>query len=83
MDEVRKECGDDLNKNISDALIEIEKNNKNYMYGFISEASFKNGVMHLWYSNEYQYELICEFVYNKSRKYIWKDFMFPIGNYVF
>ena len=77
LDEVRKECGDDLNKNISDALIEIEKNNKNYRYGFIYEASFKNGGMNLWYSNEYQYELISEFVYNKSSKYIWERFHVP------
>ena len=33
--------------------------------------------MNLWYSNEYQYELIDDFIYNKNRKYIWERFPVP------
>ena len=78
IEKVRFNCGDYMNQNISDALIEIQKDySKSYILGLISEAAFKKGGMHLWYSNEYQFELISEFVYNKSRRYIWEKFHVP------
>ena len=77
-DQVRNECEDDLNKNISDALTELEQNYSiSYMLGVISEGSFKRGGMNLWYSNEYQYELINDFLYQQDHRYIWERFHVP------
>lgn len=76
---VRTECGKDLNQNISIALDYIEQNPslKIYMYGIISEASFKKSGMNLWYSNEYQNELINEYLDKEDHRYIWERFHVP------
>ena len=80
------ECGDYLNENITFAINEVisMKNNKtnenvrkNYMYGIISEGFLKRNGMNIWYSNEYQYELINDFLYNKDTRYFWERFHFP------
>ncbi len=80
------ECGDHLNDNITFAINEVinMNNNKtnpnerrNYMYGIISEGFLKRNGMNIWYSNEYQYELINDFLYNKDTRYFWERFHFP------
>ena len=47
------------------------------MYGIISEASFKKSGMNLWYSNEYQNELINEYLDKEDHRYIWERFHVP------
>ncbi len=82
---LENECEDDLNKNISFALNEvlnfkINKSNdgyENYMYGVISEGFLKRNGMNIWYSNEYQYELINNYLYKDRKRYIWERFHVP------
>ena len=67
--EIKKECGNDLNKNISLILDEILLYDKNiryynsFIYGVISEGILKRNGINLWYSNEYQYKLINDYIY--------------------
>ena len=85
MEKVKDFCGDDLNKNISKALDNILKfklnttsvGGENYMYGVVSEGLLKRGGMNIWYSNEYQYELINDFLYNKDSRHYWERFHVP------
>jgi hypothetical protein len=80
---INKECGDDLNPNISSALEIISslpndvEGKKNYIYGVISEGTLKRNGMNLWYSNEYQYELINDFLYNRDPRNFWERFHIP------
>ena len=66
-DEVKRKCGDDLNKNISGVVDKILMAQKpfNHIYGINSEISLKRGGMNLWYTNEYQKELI-DYYLNKK-----------------
>ena len=78
LDKIKSDCGSYLNKNISNALEEAKKGyNESYLLGIISEASFKKGGMNLWYSNEYQYELINDFLFQKDNRYFWERFHVP------
>ena len=67
--EIKKECGNDLNKNISLILDEIlllyDKpiRYNSFIYGVISEGILKRNGINLWYSNEYQYKLINDYIY--------------------
>ena len=81
---VKEECGDYLNANISSALDKIllytEEDyvgKKNYIYGVICEGILKRNGMNLWYSNEYQYELINDFLYNIEKRHFWERFHVP------
>jgi hypothetical protein len=80
---INKECGDDLNPNISYALEIISslpdniQGKRNYIYGVISEGTLKRNGMNLWYSNEYQYELINDFLYNRDPRNFWERFHIP------
>jgi uncharacterized protein YegL len=84
MEIIKGYCEDDLNKNISKALnnvLNFTINNsagaENYMYGVASEGILKRGGMNIWYSNEYQYELINDFLYNKDTRHYWERFHVP------
>ena len=89
LDTIKFECGNYLNENITTAINEITKlfNNivsdnalnetKNYIYGVISEGFLKRNGMNIWYSNEYQYELINDFLYKKDTRYFWERFHVP------
>jgi len=63
--EIKKECGNDLNKNISLTLDEIllYDRYRYFAYGVISEGILKRNGINLWYSNEYQYKLINDYIY--------------------
>ena len=80
---IKEKCGDDLNENITKAFDKILsfKNNdlgrKNYIYGVICEGLLKRNGMNLWYSNEYQYELINDFLYNIDTRNYWERFHVP------
>ena len=80
---INEECGDDLNPNISYALEIISslpdniQGKRNYIYGVISEGTLKRNGMNLWYSNEYQYELINDFLYNRDPRNFWERFHIP------
>ena len=81
---IRSLCGEDLNHNISVALNTINdhlKNNNrtiiNYMYGVLSEGFLKRNGMNVWYSNEYQYDLINNYLYKDRKRHIWERFHFP------
>ena len=81
---IKDYCEDDLNKNISKAL-DIALNYsrykgagyQNYMYGVISEGYLKRNGMNIWYSNEYQYELINDFLYHQDTRHYWERFHVP------
>ena len=84
MNLIKGYCGDDLNKNISKALDNVlnytlNKSNgaENYMYGVASEGILKRGGMNIWYSNEYQYELINDFLYHQDTRHYWERFHVP------
>ena len=81
---IKEECGDALNSNISAALDKVllytEKEYKgrdNYIYGVVCEGMLKRNGMNLWYSNEYQYELINDFLYNVDTRHFWERFHVP------
>jgi hypothetical protein len=83
---IKNYCEDDLNKNISKALNKVSdlllntsnQNLKlNYMYGVISEGFLKRNGMNIWYSNEYQYELINDFLYHEDTRHYWERFHVP------
>lgn len=72
------DCGTYLNSNISKSLNEImNMDSASYIYGVISEASLKRGGMNLWFSNDYQYELIADFIYNRNVRHLWERFHIP------
>ena len=84
IDVIKGYCEDDLNKNISKALnnvLNFTKNGsvgaENYMYGVASEGILKRGGMNIWYSNEYQYELINDFLYHQDTRHYWERFHVP------
>ena len=81
---VKGYCEDDLNKNISKALNNVlnfirneSDGAENYMYGVASEGILKRGGMNIWYSNEYQYELINDFLYHEDTRHYWERFHVP------
>ena len=86
---INEECGDDLNPNISYALEIISslpdniQGKRNYIYGVISEGTLKRNGMNLWNSNEYQYELINDFLYNRDPLNFWERFHIPYWKLVF
>ena len=81
--DIKAKCGDSLNKNISEALDRIlliksnDPQRNNIIYGIICEGLFKRNGMNLWYSNEYQFELINDFIYNVDHRYYWERFHVP------
>jgi hypothetical protein len=85
VNKIRSLCGEDLNHNISVSLNKISdylsKNNRTgiiiYMYGVLSEGFLKRNGMNVWYSNEYQYDLINNYLYKDRKRYIWERFHFP------
>ena len=101
---IKDQCGEDLNQNITNALNLIYTYTKNksidlenYMYGVQSEGLLKRNGMNVWYSNEYQYDLINNYLYKDRKRYIWErhfrylyvslqqktDFIFLTGNLAF
>lgn len=79
-------CRDYLNENITKAAEEInnlfvnrtvDAVRNNYMYGVLSEGLLKRNGMNIWYSNEYQYELINSVLYKQDNRYFWERFHFP------
>ena len=58
-------CNNDLDINIIKQLNTIKEDNKNNeiypLYGLLSEVFFKKGGVNLWYSNQYQKELIYNY----------------------
>jgi len=79
-------CRDYLNENITKAVEEInnfftngtkDAVRNNYMYGVLSEGLLKHNGMNIWYSNEYQYELINSVLYKQDKRFFWERFHFP------
>ena len=89
---IKNDCGEDLNHNISVALNEAlnftkntstQNEKANYLYGILSEGLLKRNGMNVWYSNEYQYELINNYLYKDRKKYLWERFHFPYWKFGF
>ena len=91
VNKIRSLCGEDLNHNISVSLNKISdylsKNNRTgiiiYMYGVLSEGFLKRNGMNVWHSNEYQYDLINNYLYKDRKRYIWERFHFPYWKFSF
>ncbi len=87
LNKIKYQCTNYLNENITSEIDHIKNifNNEkisdnkrnNYIYGVISEGFLKRNGMNIWYSNEYQYELINDFLYNKDTRYFWERFHVP------
>ena len=84
INQIRNYCDDYLNKNISDSLDQtlsyikdFKNENLNYMYGVISEGFLRRDGMNIWYSNEYQNELMNDFLYQRDSRYYWERFHVP------
>jgi hypothetical protein len=84
INQIRDYCDDYLNKNISDSLSQtlsyiqnFKPENLNYMYGVISEGFLRRDGMNIWYSNEYQNELMNDFLYKRDSRYYWERFHVP------
>ena len=84
INQIRDYCDDYLNKNISDSLDQtlsyikdFKNENLNYMYGVISEGFLRRDGMNIWYSNEYQNELMNDFLYKRDSRYVWERFHVP------
>ena len=81
--DIKEKCQDSLNQNISEALDKIslmsttDPQRNNYIYGVICEGLLKRNGMNLWYSNEYQFELINDFIYNVDKRHFWERFHVP------